>query len=47
VTLVFEPRTSRLLAEADIRTDGTFFEATYLETGVVEEVGDRPGGTGA
>jgi hypothetical protein len=47
VTLVFEPRTSRLLAEADIRTDGTFFEATYLETGVVEEVGDRPGGTEA
>ena len=28
VTLVFEPRTSGLLAEADTRTDGTFFEAT-------------------
>jgi hypothetical protein len=42
VTLVFEPRTSRLLAEADTHDDGTFSEATYLETAVVGDAGDRP-----
>jgi hypothetical protein len=42
VTLVFEPRTSRLLAEREARPDGTFFEATYLESAVVEAIGERP-----
>jgi hypothetical protein len=44
VTLVFEPGTSRLLAEADEREGGTLFEATYIETAVVATLGDRPGG---
>jgi hypothetical protein len=42
VTLVFQPRTSRLLAEGERRADGTFFEATYLQTSVVRAVGERP-----
>lgn len=47
VTLVFEPRTSRLLAEADTRDDGSVFEATYLETAVVADAGDRPAEAGS
>jgi len=47
VMLVFQPRTSRLLAERETRADGTFFEATYLQTAVVRAVGERPGEPGA
>lgn len=43
VTLVFEPSTSRLLAEREDRAGETVFEAAYLETGVVDELGGRPG----
>lgn len=46
ITLVFEPGTSRLLAERDEGADGTFFEATYLETAIVRAVGERPAETG-
>jgi hypothetical protein len=47
VTLVFEPESSRLLAEFERRDDGAFvFEATYLETAVVRAVGERPAETG-
>jgi hypothetical protein len=43
VTLVFEPGTSRLLAERESRDGGAFlFEATYLETAVVPARGARP-----
>lgn len=42
-TLVFEPGTSRLLAERESRADGAFvFEASYLETAVVSARGERP-----
>jgi hypothetical protein len=46
VTLVFEPRTSRLLEEAETHEDGAFFEATYLRTAIVRAVGERPAETG-
>lgn len=42
-TLVFEPGTSRLLAEREWRDDGAFvFEASYLETAIVPGRGERP-----
>lgn len=47
VTLVFQPRTSRMLAERETRADGTIFEATYLQVAVVRAVGERPGEPGA
>ena len=47
VTLVFQPRTSRLLAEREIRADGTYFAATYLQVAIVDAVGERPGEGGA
>lgn len=43
VTLVFEPRASRLLEEGETHEDGAFFDATYLETAIVKAVGERPG----
>jgi hypothetical protein len=47
VTLVFEPRTSRLLAERESRDEGAFiFEASYLETAVVSARGERPAQAG-
>jgi hypothetical protein len=46
VMLVFQARSSRLLAERETRADGTFFEATYLQTAVVRAVGERPAETG-
>lgn len=42
VTLGFDPETSRLLFERDERTDGTFFEATYLNVGIATESGESP-----
>jgi hypothetical protein len=42
ILLLFDPETSRLLAEFDERTDGRLSEAVYLETAVVSEVGERP-----
>jgi hypothetical protein len=47
VTLVFEPRTSRLLEESETNVGGTFYEATYLQTGIVRAIGKRPGDPGA
>jgi hypothetical protein len=47
VTLVFEPRTSQLLEEGETHEDGTFYEATYLETAIVGAIGERPGEGGA
>jgi hypothetical protein len=47
VTLVFEPRTSQLLEEGQTYEDGTFLEATYLETAIVGAIGERPGEGGA
>jgi hypothetical protein len=47
VTLVFEPRTSQLLEEDQTYEDGTFLEATYLETAIVGAIGERPGEGGA
>jgi hypothetical protein len=47
VTLVFEPRTSRLLEEDETHEGGAFSEATYLETGIVSAIGKRPGEPGA
>jgi hypothetical protein len=47
VTLVFEPRTSRLLEEGETNVGGTIYEATYLETGIVRAIGKRPGDPGA
>jgi hypothetical protein len=46
VMLVFQARSSRLLAERETRADGSFFEATYLETAIVRAVGERPAETG-
>jgi hypothetical protein len=43
LTLVFQARTSRLLAEREIRADGTYFAATYLHVAIVDAVGERPG----
>ena len=45
VTLVFEPGTSRLLSEAEVRDGALSFEASYLETAVVPALGDRPEGS--
>jgi hypothetical protein len=42
VTLVFEPRTSRLLEEDETHEGGTFSEATYLDTAIVGAIGERP-----
>jgi hypothetical protein len=46
VTLVFEPQTSRLLAERETHADGTLSQATFVETAVVSAVGERPAETG-
>ena len=46
VTLVFEPRTSRLLEEGETNIGNTFYEATYVQTGVVRAIGERPGEPG-
>jgi hypothetical protein len=46
VTLVFQPRTSRLLEEAETHEDGAFFEATYVQTAIVKAIGERPAETG-
>jgi hypothetical protein len=46
VTLVFEPRTSRLLEEGETNVGGSVYEATYLQTAIVGAVGQRPAETG-
>jgi hypothetical protein len=47
VRLVFDPETSRLLFEGESRTDGTFFESTYLRAVIVLAAGERPNSTTA
>jgi hypothetical protein len=46
VTLVFEARTSRLLADSETHPDGIASEATYLQTAVVGAAGERPADSG-
>jgi hypothetical protein len=47
VTLVFELRTSRLLEEGETNVGETSYQATYLETGIVRAIGERPSEPGA